>query len=369
MRHSLHDAWWRLATQQHPQSISDTLACGVLQAGSWLYGAAAALRNTAFDRRWAGQAALPCPVVSIGNLTVGGTGKTACAILVARKLARLGKQVAVLSRGYGGARDRYTLQSGAGGLLIDGQPGEAAAGLADEPQLLAQALDGVPVLVDARRDRSGRAACEQFGAQAVVLDDGFQHRQLRRDCDIVLLQAGMPPSGWPILPRGPMREPMSALRRADIVIITKADERLDTVAVLREQVRRVKRELVVATAAHAPTTVRDPRNGTSEPASALAGRRVALVSSIGDPAGFEATVRRLEAQVAWHQAFPDHHRFTPADWAQVQHAPQPGLILTTEKDWVRLRAVVPPGAPVKVLGVDMQILSGEDALDARLARL
>ena len=372
MWRAFHDAWWRLATQSHPQSFLDVLACRALQIGSAAYQAAVTLRNLAYDRGLAPQVRLPCRVVSVGNLTVGGTGKTTCVEFVARKLQAMGKRVAVLSRGYGGMRRDYWLRTDSGRLLVNGEPIAAHDGLADEPQLLAEHLDGVPVLVGRRRDRTGRVAASQFGVETVILDDGFQHRRLARDCDIVLIHARMPFGGWPVLPRGPMREPLSALSRAHVMIITKADEALGTLGALAERLRSLNPDAAVLTAVHEPSALQDAMTEQPLDLSRLEGLRVGLVSSIGDPDGFEATVQRLHATVAWHRAFPDHHRYQAAEWAALQRTPgtRPAAIVTTEKDWLRLKPVAGRDqleVPLWVVRVRLRILTGESLLDDRLA--
>lgn len=374
MWQSLHDAWWRLATLDRPQSLPDVLACRVLATGAAAYRGVIALRNAAYDRRWLPQARLPCRVVSVGNLTVGGTGKTACVEMIASRLAGMGRKTAVLSRGYGGRCGEYTLRWAEGRLRVD--PDDRGAGpLADEPQLLARRLAGIPVLVGRRRERTGRLACGRFGADTLILDDGFQHRRVARDCEIVLIHARMPFDGWAVLPRGPMREPLVSLRRADIIIITKADEALATVGALTERLRGFNRGAVIATAAHEPTELLDAATGAVHPASKLEGGRVGLLSSIGDPAGFESTVRRLHATVVWHVKFPDHHSYQPADWRRVLDGAARGrldAIVTTQKDWVRLEPLVraaPSLTQLLVLGVRMRLLTGDDALTARLAGL
>ena len=371
---SLHDAWWRLASQDHPHGFSDALAASALSAGALAYRAGIRVRNLSYDRGWAKSVALPCRVVSVGNLTVGGTGKTACVALIAKKLAGHGQRVTVLSRGYGSARPApYTLQWREGRLLVDGAEVSGHTDVADEPLLLARSLEGTPVLVDPRRDRSGQLACERFGAQVAVLDDGFQHRRLRRDCDIVLVHAGMPLGGWALLPRGPMREPLEALRRAHVVIMTKADEALEMIGALSERLRAFNPDAIMVTASHAPTMVLEPLTGTRHEPQQLQGMRLGLVSSIGDPSGFEATIRRLQGAVQWHLRYPDHHPYQASDGAAIRAKAvfeKPQAIVTTEKDWVRLEPVVDHAAwpaPLWVLGIEMRIGQGERELDARLA--
>lgn len=352
-----------------------------------MYQAGVSLRNTGYDRGWLKPVQLPCRVVSIGNLTVGGTGKTACVELITKKLIAMGKHVAVLSRGYGGARRDYWLRWDGGRLSIDGQPVVDAeglpphqniwcGGLADEPQLLARHLAGVPVVVGSRRDRTGAFACRSFGCDAVILDDGFQHRRVHRDCEIVLVHVRMPFGGWAVLPRGPMREGLSSLKRAHVLLVTKADEAFERLGALTERLRSLNPHASLVTAVHEPRELLDCVTGARHEPQRLNGLRVGLVSSIGDPAGFETTVRRLHAAILWHHAFPDHYRYRPVDWDMILgqiSASRPDAVITTEKDWVRLQPCTAHCAasavPLWVLSVQMKILDGETALDDRLARL
>ena len=399
MRRSLHDAWWRLVTS-HPPSPSDTVLRGVLRAGSWLYGPAAGARNACFDRGWIHAAKLPCPVISVGNLSVGGTGKTACVEWLSRKLAQIGRRVAILSRGYGArARQPYWLRVREGQMLInDAQQPREDEELPDEPQLLAMHLAGTPVVIGRQREHTGRLAVEQLGANVLVLDDGLQYRRLVRDCEVVLVNAQMPLGGWPLLPRGPMREPLSSLRRADVLIMTKADQSLEMLSALQERLRAYNRHALMATAIHEPVALEDPLRGTPLALERADKARVVLLSSIGDPDGFEQTVRRLGACVLSHLTYPDHHRYQAGEWKSLQQAAvdaRAEALLTTEKDWVRLRRwfkVTDPhaqplqrsrasgassaghlsgegGVPVWVLRVRMRLLTGEEDLDARLIAL
>jgi tetraacyldisaccharide 4'-kinase len=350
----------------------------LLQGGALLYGLGVHVRNRAYDRGWIRQAKLPCPVISVGNLTVGGTGKTACVELVASKAQGLGKRVCVLSRGYGGGvRRPYWVVHQEGALLINGHASDAIAGVADEPQWLARRLPGTPIMVGARREQTGRQALAQCQPEVFVLDDGLQYRRLSRDCEIVLVNARMPLGGWKLLPRGPMREPLTQVRRAHVVIITKADESLDTVAAMQERLKAFNPDATIATAMHEPVRLWDSR--TMEPVALdrLAGRRVSLLSSIGDPEGFEHTVKRLGATVASHAAYPDHHRYQAVEWREALRAASSAqaALVTTEKDFIRLRALsaitgeADRSDDVWVLGIRMRLVSGEEELDARLARV
>lgn len=340
-----------------------------------LYRAAVRIRNAGYDAGWLRQARLPCPVVSVGNLTVGGAGKTTCVAFLASKLTRQGRRVAILSRGYGGTRPTpYVLNTRDGALHVNGQP-EQPDGLPDEPHMLAMQLPGVPVVIGPSREQTGRLILRQQRPDVIVLDDGLQHRRLARDLEIILVNAMMPLDGWALFPRGPMREPLSALRRADVVLITKADQSLDRVAALQERVAMLNPRAAVATAIHEPEGLWDALSSEPVPMDRLGSSRVALVSSIGDPESFEDTVRRLGAAMAAHLRFPDHHRYDAQDWqgiARAAAASKAAALVTTEKDLMRLRDVArasPAPMPVWVLRVGMRLVSGEEELDARLARL
>jgi len=183
------------------------------------YGAAVRARNRLFDLGALPQQDVGCPVVSVGNLSVGGTGKTPMAIRVAGMLADRGMRPAVLSRGYGGRSAAPVLVVSDGGRILAG-PDEAG----DEPVLIARRLPGVPVLAGAKRAVTGRYARENLGADVLVLDDGFQHRWIRRDLDIVLLDSRAPLGNGFLLPRGPLREPPEALGRAGAVVFTRSED-------------------------------------------------------------------------------------------------------------------------------------------------
>ncbi len=375
MRRSLHDAWWRLATTP-PRSFTDQIVGGVLQLGAVLYGLGVRTRNLAYDRGWVRQARVPCPVISVGNLTVGGTGKTTCVELVVETLRTLGKRPCVLSRGHGGRRRApYAVQVSEGRCTVDGQETTAVDGLADEPQLLAEHLEGVPVIVGRRREETGKRGVDDYHADVIVLDDGMQYRRLARECEIVLLQARMPLGGWPLLPRGPMREPLGALRRADVILLTKADQSLDVFAALQERIQRINPDALVLPASHDAMGLWAPATRAVVPLPRLDRMRVGLISSIGDPEGFERTMTRLGATVCRHAMYPDHYPYTQADWQQALRQVSQGgaqAIITTEKDAIRLRPWLAQGSPeipVWILRIRMRLLEGDQRFHDRLARV
>lgn len=386
MWQSIHDAWWRLATTTQPRTFTPTprnlvrgftdhLLSGFLQGAASLYGAGVRIRDVAYSSSWVRRHRLPCPVISVGNLVVGGTGKTACVAWLARKLLQRGARVAILSRGYGGHRSSpYTLQQLDGRLLVNGRPSEDGRNVADEPCLLAQGLQGVPVLVGRRREQTGRQACEDFKASVLILDDGLQYRRLHRDCEIVLVNANMPLGGWPLLPRGPMREPLSALRRADLILVTKVDQALETVAALQERLKTDNPTALIASAVHEPHGVRDEMTGQAVGLDRLATTPVPMVSSIGDPEGFEQTLRQLGATIVSHRRFPDHYAYSTADVRDLlrQVAGSGNRVLvTTEKDAVRLAPftalISGAGVSLWVVQVRLRIINGESLIDDRLA--
>lgn len=377
MWRSAHDAWWRLvAAPAESRSPAWRLADACLRVGAALYGSVVASRNRLYDRG-PSRRRLPCPVISVGNLEVGGTGKTTCVEYLAAHLASQGRRVAVLSRGYGATRaGRPSWLSVQGDeLLIDGEPGGPAR-LPDEPQLLARHLPGVPVVIGPRRAASGELALERFHSDVLLLDDGFQHRRLHRDLDIVLISARMPLGGWPLLPRGPMREPLSSVARADVIIVTKVDRSREVAAALQERLRTLNARALIATAMHEPHALRQEPSGAALSLERLQNARVCLLSSVGDPGGFEQTVTELGATVAAHAAFPDHHRYDVHEWRQVcacAAEAKAAAIVTTEKDAVRVAPLLaePAGVavPLWVVRVRWRMLSGEEALHDRLHRV
>lgn len=277
---------------------------------------------------------LPVPVVSIGNLTVGGTGKTPMTQWLCRRLTAQGKRVAVLSRGHGGDSQKTRLVSDGAQVFLTAQQ----AG--DEPVLLARTLPGVPVLVGKDRRKSGREALRRFSLDALVLDDGFQFWQLTRDLDIVLLDSRRPFDNGHSLPRGLLREPPRHLRRAGMVVVTRADV-LDEAAreSLRAQVSHFAPEASLFFAAHRPVELVRLGDGTTLSPDALNGKRIVALSAIAQPQSFVQTVTEATgAQIVRHIARPDHARLgldAAAEARSTVAALGADALVMTEKDAVK----------------------------------
>src|SRR2546422_4631912 len=213
---------------EHLLAVDDRMPAGWLLAPliplSRLYGLAMRARASLYARGLLKQQSLPCRVISVGNLTIGGTGKTPVVIALATALRDRGRKVGVISRGYK-RRSRTSILEISDGRTLRGHPGDSG----DEPFLIAQSCPGVPVAVGADRPRVGRYLVDRFDLDTLVLDDGFQHLALRRDMDILVLDAGAPFGNGYLLPRGRLREPLSAMERASAVLVTRASQaqRLD----------------------------------------------------------------------------------------------------------------------------------------------
>ena len=349
--------WWRRAP-----GLAGAAPLALLWPAEAAFRAAAALRGALYDRGALAVAVAPVPVISVGNVAVGGAGKTPAVIALAGRLLARGRIVAVLSRGYGASRtDPRTVSDGRTVLLSAGEAG-------DEPVLVARRVPGARVLCGPRRAALVGPALA-LGADALVLDDGFQHRSLARDLDVVVLDAANPVGNGRLLPAGPNREPLSALRRAGLVWLSHAD-RADaaSLARLRATARSATGRAPVESR-HAAVEVVDGTLSRSLEAAALRGERVLLFSGVAHPAAFRATAEGLGAEVAAERAFPDHHRFTTAELDGVLAAAaraRCGRVVTTEKDAVRLppdRAADPRLCAVRI---SAEILAGADALEAAL---
>jgi tetraacyldisaccharide 4'-kinase len=298
---------------------------------------------------------LGCPVVSVGNLTVGGTGKTPAVELAVRTLIDLGHRPAVLSRGYGRRTHGIQIVADTASIRLDAEEG------GDEPFLLARRLPGVPVVVGGNRYAAGRHAIARFGVSAIVLDDGFQHRTLAKDVEIVMARARAPWGNGRLLPGGPLREPLAALRRASLIVVSGASS-ADDVAEVAGAARRYAPRTPVLAARHLPTECWEVSTMKYQPVESLLGKRLFAFAGIGSPEGFRHTLKETGVIEAGFARFADHHWYTREELRGLDAAAAArgadGLV-TTEKDWVRLRRLPVPKRPIYVLGVRLVLLSGE----------
>jgi tetraacyldisaccharide 4'-kinase len=288
---------------------------GLLWSAAVVYGRVIALRNGWYDRKGT-TTRLPVPVISVGNLTVGGTGKTPFVIDLVRRLDALGFSPAVIARGYGAT------------------PGEPN----DEQKLIQKNCPSAAYVSDPDRRRAGEVACERFGADIIVLDDGFQHRRLARDLDIVLVDATCPFGFGHVLPRGLLREPVIGLRRAHVVVLTRCNQVSRTESArIEARLRELAPDAAHLKCNHRVTTV-EQLNGI-EVGGGLDRKRVALFAGIAHPQSFVTTVSSLGADVVAARWFPDHHRYTRRNLQSLLQAdrfPQHDFLVTTEKDAVKL---------------------------------
>jgi tetraacyldisaccharide 4'-kinase len=314
---------------------------------------------------------LPVPVISIGNLTVGGTGKTPMTQMLCRRLQAHGTRLAVLSRGHGGESQSVRLVSDRDGpcLLTASEAG-------DEPVLLAQSLPGVPVLVGKDRRLSGREALRRFDLDALVLDDGFQYWQLARTLDIVLLDARRPFGNGHSLPRGLLRESKRHLSRAGIVVVTRAsqlngEERLSLTA----QIAALAPSASLYFADHHATGFVSVSDLAASllPLDALRGKAIYAVSAIAQPASFlHSLEQEAEVRIAGQEAWDDHHAFDLTQAREVQKAALltgAVAIVMTEKDAVKWPTSVVDSLPTYALRVEMAIENEAEFLAEILGRI
>lgn len=299
---------------------------------------------------------LPCPVISVGNITSGGTGKTPVVQYLCRSLASKGYRPGALSYGYGGTLGgKFGVVSDNERVLLD------AAMAGDEPAMLASTLPGVPVVVCKDRSRSGTAAVSQLGANVLVLDDGFQVWKLHRDFDIVLLSCDNPFDNGRILPAGLLREPLSALERADCAIVTGGckSDRLEGIL---EKVHEIDPNLPVFIGRYKPTMLLSPRDDTMKNLDTIAGKSIIALSSIANPLSFEDTLKSLGAQIVGEERFGDHHVYFPEDIAYInRHAEEKDadFVVTTEKDAIKLDGNQ-FSIPLLVLRIEIDLESESD---------
>jgi tetraacyldisaccharide 4'-kinase len=349
---------YNLATDKKEGTIA-ALFKAVLLILSFIYGLL--IRGLVFIRR-SRQRRLNCKVISVGNITLGGTGKTCLAEYIALYLKSKGHKVAILSRGYGRRNTHDAIRN------------TNYEDMGDEPYMLSKKLGEIPVIVDKDRARAANTALREYGADTVILDDGFQQWQIKKDLEIVVIDALHPFGNKHMLPRGILREPLSSLRRADIIVITKTNFN-PAVENLKLFLRRINLRVQIFEALHTPVGFYRLDNPDKLLAiDAFKAKKAALFCGIGDPDSFEKLVRTLGVSPGLFFKFADHYDYTRKDLEKIFRRSQEkkiDTIITTEKDAARLLefSLGNLTVPIFVLSIKLDILRYEDKFHHRLLSL
>lgn len=369
-----------IAAVMHEDLSASRRLAVVLKGLSSLYGIGVQCRTRLFRKRWRVSHRLPCKVVSIGNITLGGTGKTPMSVYMARLIHGFGCRVAIVSRGYKGSAEKNGggVVSNGHALLMD----PSSAG--DEPFLMAQQLLplGIPVIVGRDRVRAGRRAVQRYQTEVIVLDDGFQHMRLKRDLDIVLLDAQHPFGNGYLVPRGTLREPLSSLSRADACLLTRCPrvaitKRFAGHSQTNRSLTGDNRRRPVFAAAHAPFISEYFSAKHSDGWAAKIqmnewhGCPVFAFSGIARNDTFQKMVCEMGFELRGYAAFADHHHYSRDDIVAIaRQAGRKGaqLLVTTEKDRVKLDATWLRNMPLLVVGVRMDLGVYAEAFEHFVAR-
>ena len=346
------------------QSAGVRLLLAFLKGLSLVFAAVVSIRYALYRTGLLRRFPLGVQVISIGNVTAGGTGKTPVTEIFARTLAAEGRKVAILSRGYRRKEapwwqrlftqviDPPLVVSDGRHVLLD-----AAVG-GDEPYMLASNLPGVAVVVDRNRVKAGRYAVKRLGCDTLILDDGFQYQKLKHSVEVVLVDSTNPFGNGNMLPRGILREPVRHLKRADIVFLTKCR---GDVSAVKEEIRRYNKKADIVECNHTPRLLKDVWSREELPLSWLDGKTVCTLSGIASPKGFEDSLRRLGSKVVWCERYADHHRY---DASEVLYAVNrtadmgADALVTTEKDAVRFPRFETVPVKCLYLRIVIEILSG-----------
>lgn len=323
---------------------------GVLRVAELPYSWVVNRRNRDFESGRRPRHDVPIPVISVGNITLGGTGKTPLVEWLARWFMSRQIRVALVSRGYK----------------------SAAGSLNDEGQELAQKLPGVPHVQNRDRVAAARQAIEQYASQVIILDDGFQHRRIHRNLDIVLLDALEPFGFEHVFPRGTLREPLTGLSRADLVVLTRADMVTEQErSRIRSVVKKYVPQAAWAECRHAACSLLTA-DGHEESLDTLRGQRVAAFCGLGNPSGFRHTLKQCGCNVVAWREFPDHFAYNQsaindlASWASSHDAQ---AAVCTHKDLVKLGVLELAGRPLRAVRVGLEFLTGQDVLQSRLEKI
>ncbi len=328
----------------------------------WLYCAIILGRNYCYTLGLFKQKQLSCIVISVGNIVVGGTGKTPATDAIAKLLYSKGHRVALVLSGYKRcSNDAVTIVSDGENQLCSSEES------GDEADMLARQLSDIPIVVGKQRYLAGKAALERFDSEVLILDDGFQHRQLARDLDIVTIDATQPYGTSALLPIGMLREPISALQRADIILLTRTDADNINITELKTELTRLAPNTPILQSVHQPTSLYWLNQNEKRevlPLTTLMRKRLLAVCGIGNPDGFVTTLKQYDPTSIELFAFPDHHVYTETDVHEIQKRMQScnaELVITTQKDEQKLISFSTE-LPIVVLAVELVITDGDAVL-------
>ncbi len=367
--------------EERRYTTRDTIAKAFLFVLSRIYRSLVQLRMTLYHQRIFRNRTLGCLVVSIGNLTVGGTGKTPVVEVFSRTLEHHGRRVAILSRGYRNKSKSFyekaiellrigeeippRIVSDGKHLLLDSE----MAG--DEPYMLASNLKNVIVLVDKDRVKSGRYAINTFNADTLVLDDGFQYLPLKPRLNILLIDASNPFDNHHLLPRGLLREPIKSLRRADFIFLTKSTGGSE-LRHLKKFIKKHNHRAEIIECAHRPRYLQNVYSQERFALDYLNGKKIAAISAIAAPESFERFIRGFGAELVYNERYADHHRYTQQEVidfinTSLDHGAE--IIITTEKDAVRFPLLERRDLQCLFMRVEIEILSGHENFNQCISRI
>lgn len=363
---------------------------GFLYVLSLIFGGIVRLRLWLYSRAIFPTKSVPRPVVSVGNISLGGTGKTPLVALIAAELKAQHRNVVILNRGYEAPLhyrfrkvERNPTHPLLGGRLWDKVPTRIGVSelsmndcdKRDEARMLKQALPDVPVLVGANRFKNAQSYCKDYPVDIFILDDGFQHFPLKRDWNIVTIDAAHPWGNGCLIPRGFLREPLSALKRGDVFVLTKCDAGRAHVSAIRSILKKFAGDKPVYETVHAPHGFVNLRTGREYPKTAFAGGRVCSFCGIGDPGSFERTLKDLSVDVIKNFFFIDHHIYHRDDLEAIEKFRRKNhisVIVTTQKDAVKLDeflSIFPTDVEVVALKIGIEFLNEKDEFFGRILHL
>ncbi len=327
-----------------------------------LYGVVISIRNLCYTSGFIKQKKLPCSVISVGNIVAGGTGKTPTVAAIARLLQKDAYKVGLLLRGYKGkSKNKVTIVS-------DGEKQLCSREVCgDEADMLARQLPNIPVVVGRQRYLTGKTILERSACDVLILDDGFQHRQLSRDLDILTIDATHPFGTGKMLPIGTLREPKSSIQRADILLLTRTDAVNTNIGKLKIELNRLAPNIPILESIHKPVTLyqlnQQNKDGIMS-IDTLSGKRILAVCGIGNPIAFVETLEKYNPATVELLAFPDHHVYSESHLQQIERVlkqSESDVIVITQKDEQKL-ASLQPDLPIVVLGVELVITDGIEVI-------